>query len=142
VTVDCTVSETYTGSAIETCTASYSGAGGLSGSLTPTYSDNVVVGTATASATYAGDANHAGSSNSATFGITQAASSVTVTCPVSETYTGSAIETCTASYSGAGGLSGSLTPTYSDNVVVGTATASATYAGDANHAGSSNSATL
>jgi len=142
VTVDCPVSATYTGSAIETCTASYSGVGGLSGSLSPTYSDNVIVGTATANASYAGDANHNGSSGSDTFAITKASSSVTVDCPVSATYTGSAIEICTASYSGVGGLSGSLSPTYSDNVIVGTATANASYAGDANHNGSSGSDTF
>ena len=144
VTVTCPeTSQTYTGSAIEPCTASYSGVGGLSGSLSPTYADNVVVGTATASASYAGDANHEGSSNTATFEISKASSAVTVTCPeTSQTYTGSAIEPCTASYSGVGGLSGSLSPTYADNVVVGTATASASYAGDANHEGSSNTATF
>ncbi len=90
VTVTCPASETYTGSGLTPCTASYSGAGGLSGTLTPTYANNTVVGTATASATYVGDANHDGSSNSATFEITKAPSTVTVTCPVSETYTGSA----------------------------------------------------
>ena len=75
--------------------------------------------------------------------IGQATSSVTVTCPPApQTFTGSAITPCSASYSGAGGLSGLLTPTYSNNVIVGTATASATYAGDANHTGSSNSATF
>ncbi len=142
VTVTCPVSETYTGSGLTPCTASYSGAGGLSGTLTPTYANNTVVGTATASATYLGDANHDGSSDSATFEITKAPSTVTVTCPVSETYTGSGLTPCTASYSGAGGLSGTLTPTYANNTVVGTATASATYLGDANHDGSSNSATF
>ena len=56
------------------------------------------VGTATASATYAGDANHFGSSGSATFAIGKAPSSVTVICPLTaQTYTGSAIEACTAS---------------------------------------------
>jgi hypothetical protein len=67
---------------------------------------------------------------------------VTVTCPVSETYTGSEIRPCTASYSTGDGLSGSLTATYSDNVVVGTATARATYVGDDNHDGSNSSATF
>src|SRR5207247_1734026 len=140
-TVDCPVSQVYTGSAIEPCTASYSGAGGLTGSLTPTYTDNVNVGTATASAAYGGDANHDGSLGSDTFEITPAPSTTTVTCPVSEEYTGSAIEPCTASYSGAGGLSGSLTPTYTDNLNVGTAHASAAYAGAANSAGSTHTAT-
>src|SRR5207247_6319287 len=97
--------------------------------------DNVNVGTGTATATYAGDTNHDSSSNSANFAITKASSTVTVNCPASQTYTGSAIEPCTASFSGAGGLSGTLTPSYSANINVGTATASATYAGDANNDG-------
>ena len=45
------------------------GAGGLDTSLTVAYSSNVNVGTATASAIYAGDANHHGSNSSATFQI-------------------------------------------------------------------------
>ncbi|MBI5822734.1 MAG: sortase [Chloroflexi bacterium] len=110
--------------------------------MTPTYSNNTNVGTATANATYAGDANHAGNSNSATFDISQATSTVTVTCPASVIYTGAAQTPCTASYSTSDGLNGSLTPTYSNNTNVGTATANATYAGDANHAGNSNSGTF
>jgi hypothetical protein len=137
--VTCPASEAYASSAMEPCTASYSGAGGLTGSLTLIYLNNVNVGTASASATYAGDVNHEGSSGSKNFEITKASSTTVLTCPASETYTGAAIEPCTASYSGAGGLSGSLTLTYSNNVKVGTASASATYAGDANHEISSDS---
>src|SRR5206468_2843686 len=128
VSVSCPASVTFTGSPLTPCTASYSGAGGLSGSLTPTYTDNTNVGTATASATYAGDANHDTASNSATFAIGKATVTVSVSCPASVTFTGAPLTPCTASYSGAGGLSGSLTPTYTDNTSVGTATASATYA--------------
>ncbi len=101
-------------------------------------------GSCTITASQDGDENY----NPATpvfqsFNIAKVSSSVTVTCPeISQTYTGSAIEPCTASYSGVGGLSGSLTPTYANNVVVGIATASASYAGDANHEGSSNSSTF
>jgi hypothetical protein len=87
VSVSCPVSVTYTGDAIEPCTASYSGAGGLSGSLTPSYSNNVNAGTALASAIYGGDANHDGSNNSATFLIDQAQAQITVT-PYSVTYDG------------------------------------------------------
>jgi len=142
VTVTCPgTAQTFTGSAIMPCTASYAGPGGLTGSLTPTYANNVNAGTASASATYAGDANHSGSNNSASFEIGKAGSMVTVTCPgTAQTFTGSAIVPCTASYAGAGGLTGSLTPTYANNVYVGSASASATYAGDANHTGNSNSA--
>jgi hypothetical protein len=141
-TVICTASQTYTGSAIEPCTASYSGAGGLSGSLTPIYANNINAGSATASASYGGDANHDGSTGNGGFEITRASSSTTVNCPASATYTGSAIEPCTASYSGAGGLSGSLTPTYANNTDAGTASATATYGGDANHDGSTGNATF
>ena len=65
--------------------------------------------------------------------IAQASSTTVVTCPASVVYTGAAQTPCTASYSGAGGLSGALTPTYLNNLYPGTATANASYAGDANH---------
>jgi len=139
VTVNCPASETYTGAALEPCAASYTGAGGLSGTLTPTYMDNVNVGTAHASATYGGDANHDGSSNSATFEITKASSTVTVTCPPSATYTGAALTPCSAVVTGAGSLNESLSVTYTNNTNAGTATASASYGGDANHTGSNDS---
>jgi hypothetical protein len=61
-----------------------------------------------------------------------------VTCPASVTYTGSALEPCTASVTGAGGLNQSLAVSYVNNVV-GLATASADYAGDPNHQPSSDS---
>ena len=63
------------------------GAGGLS--LTPTadYANNINAGTATASYTYAGDANHAGSSDSKTFMIGKALATVVVT-PYTVTYDG------------------------------------------------------
>ncbi len=133
--------QTYTGSALTPCTASYSTSDGLSGSLTVSYTNNINVGTAGASATYAGDAGHQGSSGSSSFAIGMASSSVTVTCTAGApyTYTGSAQTPCTASYSGAGGLSGSLTVSYTNNTNAGTAGASASYDGDANHTGSSGS---
>ena len=138
-TVTCTSSEIYTGGAIEPCSAIVTGAGGLNQTVPVTYSGNVNVGVATASASYSGDGNHEASSGSSTFMITKAASTTTVNCPTNETYTSTAIEPCTASYSGAGGLSGTLTPTYSNNINAGPATANATYGGDANHEGSTGS---
>jgi Bacterial Ig-like domain (group 3)/Lamin Tail Domain/Divergent InlB B-repeat domain len=135
-TVNCPASQTYTGAAIEPCTASYSGAGGLSGTLTPTYLNNTDAGSATASATYGGDANHDGSTGNSGFTITKASSTTTVNCPASQTYTGAAIEPCTATVTGAGGLNQSVTVSYTNNMNVGSATASATYGGDANHDGS------
>jgi len=139
-TVTCPASETYTGSAIEPCTASYSGVNGLSGSLTPTYANNTDVGTATASATYGGDANHDGSTGNANFEITKASSTTTVTCTGSPIYTGAPITPCSVTVTGA---NLNLTPAadYTNNVNAGTntATASYTFAGDANHTGSSDS---
>ena len=71
------------------------------------------------------------------FTISEASSVTAVSCPAGVTYNGSAQTPCTATVTGAGGLSQTLTPTYTDNVNVGTATASASFAGDANHTGSS-----
>ncbi|MDP2322069.1 MAG: Ig-like domain repeat protein [Acidobacteriota bacterium] len=83
-----------------------------------------------------------GSSGSASFTIERASSSTVVSCPASVTYTGAPRTPCSAMTTGAGGLSQSTTVTYSNNTNVGTATANATYAGDANHTGSSGSATF
>ena len=138
-TIGCPASVTYSGAAQTPCTASFSTSDGLTGTLPPTYTNNVNAGTATASATYAGDANHAGSSNSKTFAINQASSTTTVTCPASVTYNGAAQTPCSTSVTGAGGLNLTPTPTYSNNTNAGTATVSYTFAGDANHTGSSDS---
>ena len=81
---------TYTGSPLTPATVTVTGAGGLN--LTPTadYADNTDAGTATASYTFAGDANHTGSSDSKTFTIDKAPSSTTVTIVGGPfTYTGS-----------------------------------------------------
>ena len=51
------------------CSVSITGAGGLSLPATPAYTNNINPGMATASYTYAGDANHYGSSGSKTFQI-------------------------------------------------------------------------
>src|SRR5438876_8497591 len=49
-------------SPIEPCTAAATGPGGLNVAVTPvSYTSNTNVGTASASATYGGDANHLGS---------------------------------------------------------------------------------
>ena len=139
-TVSCpATAQTYAGAPLNPCTASYSGAGGLSGSLTPIYSDNINVGTATARASFTGDANHTGSSATGSFTIGQAPSTVTVTCTAGAPYpyTGSAQTPCTAAATGAGALNVGVTPVaYTSNTNVGTAGASATYGGDVNHFGS------
>src|SRR5436190_1793940 len=130
---------TYTGSPHTPCTASVSGIGGLNQSLSVDYTSNTNAGTATASATYGGDANHTGSSDSKTFTIDKADSTVTVSCPDSRTFTGEAIEPCTASVSGVGGLNQPLSVDYTHNTNAGTASASASYGGDGNHTASTGS---
>jgi YDG domain/Bacterial Ig-like domain (group 3) len=74
--------------------------------------------------------------------VNRASSTTTVTCPASVVYDGSAQEPCSASVTGAGGLNQPLTVNYSNNRNAGTASASASYAGDANHNGSSDSQTF
>jgi hypothetical protein len=128
----------YTGAAIEPCTAVVTGPGGLSEALAVSYSSNVNVGTASANASYAGGANYLASSAVDTFTIGQAATTTVVTCAVGPfTVTGSAIEPCTAVVTGPGGLSQALAVVYSNNVSVGTATATAAYGGGASYLPSS-----
>ncbi len=133
----------YSGGAHEPCSASVTGVGGLSETAAVTYTDNIDAGTATAAASYAGDANHLDSSDSETFTIDPASSTTTVTCPAGPyTYSGVAQTPCSVSVTGAGGLNLSPTASYTNNVNAGTASASYTYGGDANHTGSSGSATF
>ncbi len=138
----CPTNVTYTGSAQEPCTATVTGAGGLDESVDVTYGNNTDAGTASASATYAGDANHEGSSDSTTFEIDKADSVVGITCPTSVTYTSFAQEPCTASATGVGGLNETLSVTYTDNVDAGTAHANASFDGDANHNPNSDATTF
>ena len=140
VSLSCPASVMYTGAAQTPCTAGVTGAGGLSQSVMVSYTNNVNAGTASASATFAGDANHTGSSDAKTFSIAPATSTTTVSCPASVTYTGVAQTPCTASVTGAGGLSLAPAPTYAGNINAGLASASYSYGGDANHTGSSASA--
>jgi hypothetical protein len=140
--VTCPVSEVYTGAAITPCSANVTGVGGLDQALTVDYTANTIVGTVTASATFVGDINHSTSSDSKTFEITKAPSTTTLTCSASKVFAGIAIEPCTAAVTGVGSLSQPITPTYINNVNVGTATANAVYAGDANHLNSSDSKTF
>ena len=76
------------------------------------------------------------------FTIAPASSTTTVNCPASVLYDGSAQTPCTAGVTGAGGLSQALDVTYANNTDAGTATASASYAGDANHLASDKSTTF
>ncbi len=138
-TVTCTGPNTYTGSAIEPCSVTVTGAGGLSLTPAPVYANNTNAGSASASYTFAGDDNHTGSSDSETFTIGQASSTVTVTCTVDApyTYNGSAQTPCTAQATGVGmspvDVSASLS--YLNNTNAGNASANASWAGDANHTG-------
>ena len=70
---------TYTGAPIEPCTATRDWSGRLNQALAVTYADNVNAGTATATASYAGGANYLASSDSETFTIGKAATTLAVT---------------------------------------------------------------
>ena len=95
----------------------------------------LTAGTCSITASQAGDAdwNAAAPMVTQMFQVTLATSTTVVTCPASVVYDGTAQTPCTVSVTGAGGLSLSPTPIYTLNTDVGTATASYTYAGDANH---------
>ncbi|WP_128397011.1 YDG domain-containing protein [Botryobacter ruber] len=78
---------TYTGSEIEPATVSVTGAGGVVLSTPPAaYADNVNAGTATASYSFTGDANHTGSSDSQAFTISKKSISVTPNANQSKVY--------------------------------------------------------
>src|SRR6185295_2096471 len=86
---------------------------------------------------YAGDSNHNGSTaTQKTFTIDKASSSTVITCPANVTYTGSSLTPYSATATGEGSLSVSVSVVYGNNTAAGTATADATYAGDSNHNGS------
>src|SRR5439155_1576899 len=90
----------------------------------------------TATATFAGDTNHNGSSDNKSITITKASSTTTVTFEAGPyTYRGSAF-TATAQVTGVGGLSSPVVVVYSgdcSNVTVANGcTATATFAGDTN----------
>src|SRR5206468_2482510 len=120
-TVSCPASVPYSGAAQTPCTAGYTTSDGLSGTLTVGYTNNTNAGTASASASYAGDANHAGSTDTKNFTIAQATSVTTVGCPASVSYSGAAQTPCTAGYTTSDGLNGSLTVGYANNTNAGTA---------------------
>jgi hypothetical protein len=120
-------------------TASASGflaADGITVSATRAAGESVGSYVTTATAAGAALANYNVTFVPGSFIITPAASKVTVSCPASVTFTGSALTPCTATFATADGLNGALTVSYTNNTAVGTATASATYAGNANHTGS------
>ena len=103
VTIDCSAGApyTYTGSAQTPCTAKASGVGMTDVSLTGSllYSDNTNAGTAGASVSWAGDANHTGNNASTTFSIGQRTLQVTASSPAAGHY-GDAVPAVTPSYIG------------------------------------------
>ena len=136
VNVNCpSAPQAYTGSALMPCTVTVTDA--IGSVLVPAalvYTNNTNVGTATATETYLGDVNHSGNSSYGNFTISGVKSYVTVTCPAApQPYTAQPQTPCSAKYTTDDGLSGSLTVDYTNNTAMGTATATADYAGDANH---------
>src|SRR5689334_8750861 len=135
--ISCPANVTYNGSPLTPCSATATGAGNLSVSVNVVYANNTNAGTATADATFAGDANHNGSNaTQATFTIDKAASSTAINCPTNVTYYDSQTTPRPATATVAGNLSVSVNVVYANNTNAGTATADATFAGDANHNGS------
>lgn len=142
VSVSCPESVVYDGSAQRPCSATVT-APGLSLTPTPEYADNTNAGTASASVSLVASGNYGAASGSATFVITPAPTTTTVTCsPMSLAYSGTPLTPCSATTTGPGGLDASAATTYSDNVDAGTATASASYAAGGNYLASSGSATF
>lgn len=136
----------YTGSELTPCTASYTTSDGQSGPLPVTYTGNINVGLATATAMYDGDSNHMGSDDSETFEITKAPSVTVVTFETGPyTYRGSDF-IATAQVTGAGGLDVPVDVEYTgdcENVTLADGcTATATYEGDANHEASAGEASI
>jgi hypothetical protein len=143
VVVSCpSVGATFDGAELNPCTASVSASDGFAQSVPVVYADNVEVGTATARADFVGDAQHASSTGTATFLIAQASSETIVTCPATTAYTGKAQVPCSADVTGAGGLQTNIPVVYAHNVAIGSASATASFAGDRNHRSSNATTTF
>jgi uncharacterized protein (AIM24 family) len=140
---------TYRGTAF-TASAAVTGVGGLSQVVSVIYSGdctNVTNATGcTATATFTGDTNHTGSTDSKSITITQAGSTTTVVFETGPyTYRGTAF-TATASVTGVGGLGKAVSIVYSGDClnvsIANGCTATATFAGDTNHTGSSDTKSI
>ena len=142
IDITCDSGSVYTGSAIKPCSATVTGVGGLNEGLEVSYTDNVNAGTATAKASWAGDNNHLEAERSTTFEIAKAPSMIDIACDSGSVYTGSEIKPCSATVTGAGDLNKGLEVSYTDNVNAGTATATASFAGDNNHKAATKSTTF
>jgi hypothetical protein len=123
----------YTGAAHDICSATVEGVD-LSGGVPVTYDDNINAGTVTATATFEEDAHHDSATAYGNFEITKASSTVTLVCPESEWFTGSVIEPCTATVTGAGVFTKAPVITYTgDTTKAGVVNVTAQYPGDDNH---------
>ena len=140
--VTCTAGGPYTGTAQTPCTAQTTRGTTVVASPPVTYTNNTNAGTATASAAFAEDANHLGSSDTETFTIAKAATTTLVTCAAGLPYTGSAQTPCTAQTTRGTTVVASPAVTYINNTNAGTATATAAFAEDANHNASGDSKTF
>ena len=144
VIVSCPASVIYTGLPQAPCTAQATGVGIAPVDVTAAlvYGNNTDTGAATVSASWEGDGNNSGSSGNGGFTITQASSTVTISCPASVTYDGTTQTPCTAQATGAGIDAVDVTASivYGNNTGAGAATVSASWGGDANHTQSSGSA--
>jgi hypothetical protein len=107
-------------------------------SLGATFTD---VAGGTAHWTFAGNTDYKAAAGDATITITQAPSSVAVTCPAGVTYNGIPQMPCSAIATGIN-LSQVLAVVYMSNTNAGLASASAAFAGDNNHTGNTNSTTF
>src|SRR5205807_402691 len=126
-------------------TASVTGAGGLSLTPLPSYTSvtapiHVAQTPCTASYSFAGDPDHTGSSGSAVITITQAPSVTTIGAGYMVIYN-TLPHGVTANVTGAGGLNQAVAVVYNPGgstvpLNPGTYTATATFAGDADHLGS------
>ncbi len=111
-----------------------SGTTDTTGRITVSMPLSAGAGTSPLTASFQGDTDTGPASASSLFTITAAPSSVTFTCPTRASYTGLPISPCTAArVTGIGGLDQAVDITYSANTAVGTATATATFYGDAGH---------
>jgi len=88
-----------------------------------------------------GDVNYNAAAGTVAITIGQASSTVTVVCPASVASTGSPLTPCTAAATGAAMAAVNVTASliYANNISGPTATATATWAGDVNHTGSTGS---
>jgi hypothetical protein len=146
-TVTCPDHVTYNGTAQSPCSVSVTGAGNLNLSPAPTYTNNTSAGAATASHTFAGDTNHDGSSDTKNFTIDRAPST-TVLAFEAGPYVYRAIPfSALAQVTGVGGLTQAVTAiTYAGDctnvTLVNGCNGTATYVGDANHLGSTDSKSI